>query len=98
MVVVEVQLLLAVGGVLGRIQVEHEAHHPLVLMLRQKELDQRRRALAQLPPGDGVLEAGEGGLTAQVPAAVWGVAHGALEERVGPQTVRIIRILILSTR
>ena len=93
-VVVEGQLLLAVGRVLGRVHVDHHPHHRLAPMPPDEVLRQELRQPQQFLLGDPVLQARERGLAAQRRPALGKPTDRRLEERVAAQRRGVVGVLV----
>src|SRR5512144_180614 len=63
--VVDDQLLLAIGGIFGMIEIQHD-HCRRVDIVGDKLLDERHREPINILPGGGVLQAGQGRCASQV--------------------------------
>ena len=88
-------LLVAMGRVIGAVDIQQDAHGWAVLLpLLQIHPQQRMRQASARLPVHGVLQPGEGRLAGQVWATLGQLATDQLEQRVAPQGVRIVLVFV----
>ena len=89
----ERQLLVAVHGIAGVVDVEGDGGGRGGEAATE-DVDQRRRHARHLDAGRCVLQAAHGRLGTEVAAAFWRPARGQLEQRVGAEGVAVVGILV----
>ena len=96
--VITAPLLLAVRRIVGAVQIEQQVRLPATadpLAFAQVDAEQRMGQAVAGAAVDGILQAGESGLTGQIRARVVGIptAH-ELEQRVAAQGVGVVLVLV----
>ena len=87
------QLLAAVDGIVGVVDIEHDALGN-ALEAGAEQIDQRQPHASQFAPRRRVLEPGQGRLAHQIIARLGQAAAGQLERRIETQNVEVVAVLI----
>ena len=89
----ERELLLAVRGIIGVVDIEHDAVRHTIPAFAEQVDEPQSDAFERAPVGQ-VLEPGQRRLAHQIEAALGGAAARDLERRIGAQRIEVVAVLI----